>query len=55
MSAFFDLSNHAEVKRNAEAIYSKLADKSMPADATGPWPDEWIALFRRWLDEGCAE
>ncbi|WP_155713679.1 hypothetical protein [Burkholderia stagnalis] len=54
MSGYFDLSNLADVKQNAQDIYGRLQDKSMPADATGPWPDEWIALFQRWINEGCA-
>jgi hypothetical protein len=49
----FDLKSCADVTANAEDIYARLADKSMPADQTRPWPDEWIALFRRWIDEGC--
>lgn len=52
MQATFDLKAYADVKANAEEIYARLADKSMPADATRPWPDEWITLFRRWIDEG---
>ena len=54
MSGMIKLDDYNDVKANAEDIYSRLADKSMPADNTGPWPNEWIALFRRWIDEGCA-
>lgn len=50
----FDLASYASVKQHAAGIYSRLADKSMPKDAGKPWPDEWIALFKRWMDEGCA-
>ncbi|MFG2103315.1 hypothetical protein ACIBXA_29740 [Micromonospora echinaurantiaca] len=46
----FDLSDHADVCAWAEAIHERLADGSMPCDA--PWPDEDVALFRRWIDEG---
>jgi hypothetical protein len=53
MSGMIDLKSYDEVRLNAEGIYVRLADKSMPADASAPWPDEWIALFRRWIDEGC--
>jgi hypothetical protein len=52
MNYAFDLSQCDEVKANAEAIYSRLADGSMPCD--GAWPADRIALFRRWVDEGCA-
>ena len=55
MAGYFDLYSHAEVAQNAEGIYMRLEDKSMPLDESGPWPNEWIALFRRWIDEGCAE
>ncbi len=55
MAGYFDLDSYAEVKQNAEAIYARLNDKSMPADDTGPWPEEWITLFKRWIDEGYAE
>jgi hypothetical protein len=46
----FDLSAFEDVKANAEAIYRRVADGSMPCDAA--WPDERIALFRRWIDDG---
>jgi len=48
----FDLSQYDDVKTNAAAIYSRLADGSMPCD--GAWPADRIALFRQWVDEGCA-
>jgi hypothetical protein len=47
-----DLSSHAEVKAKAEAIYARLADGSMPCD--DPWPQERLAIFKRWMDEGMA-
>lgn len=53
MSPYLDLGSYDEVKANAETIYSRVKDGSMPADDTAPWPDEWISLFRRWIDEGC--
>jgi hypothetical protein len=46
----FDLSNYDDVKTNADGIYERLADGSMPCD--GAWPDDHIALFRQWMDEG---
>jgi hypothetical protein len=51
MDFAFDLSDYEAVKANAEGIYERLADGSMPCDAA--WPDERVALFRRWIDEGC--
>jgi hypothetical protein len=48
------LDDYNAMKANAELVFTRLSDKSMPADNTRPWPDEWIALFRRWIDEGTA-
>ena len=52
MKYAFDLSRHEDVKANAEGIYKRVADGSMPCD--GAWPADRIALFRRWVDEGSA-
>jgi hypothetical protein len=52
MKYAFDLSRHEDVKANAEGIYERVADGSMPCD--GAWPADQIALFRRWVDEGSA-
>ena len=48
----FDLSQYIDVKDNAESIYQRLQDQSMPCDE--PWPPERLALFRQWIDEGSA-
>jgi hypothetical protein len=50
MSWAFDLASYDEVRDNAEAIYEKLSEGSMPCD--GPWPDESVATFRAWIDAG---
>lgn len=47
-----DLSSYAEVKAQAENIYARLLDRTMPCD--GAWPEERMALFKRWMDEGMA-
>jgi hypothetical protein len=47
-----DLSSYKEVKAQAKEIYARIADGSMPCDE--PWPDERLALFKRWMDEGMA-
>ena len=47
-----DLSSYADVKEQAENIYSRVADGSMPCDE--PWPEDRIALFKQWMDEGMA-
>jgi hypothetical protein len=54
MAGMIDLFSYADVKSNAEGIYNRLADGTMPADDSGPWPNEWVELFRRWIDEGCS-
>ncbi|GIW06801.1 MAG: hypothetical protein KatS3mg060_1606 [Dehalococcoidia bacterium] len=50
MSFAFDLSDYDQVKANAEGIYSRIADGSMPCDE--PWPPERLALLRQWIDAG---
>ncbi len=47
-----DLSLFTDVKAQAEEIYSRVLDGSMPCDE--PWPKERIAIFKRWMDEGMA-
>jgi len=50
MSFAFDLSSYHDVRANAEVIYDRLADGSMPCD--DPWPDENVNRFRAWIDGG---
>jgi len=47
-----DLSSYEDVKARAEAIYSRLQDGTMPCDA--PWPEDQVAGFKRWMEEGMA-
>ncbi len=47
-----DLSSYADVKAQAQNIYARLLDESMPCDK--PWPQDRIAFFKRWMDEGMA-
>jgi len=51
MSFAFDLREYEDVKAHAEAIYERLDAGTMPCD--GAWPEDQVALFRRWVDEGC--
>jgi hypothetical protein len=48
----FDLSSYEDVRGNAEEIYERLSDGSMPCD--GGWPAPDVERFRRWIDEGLA-
>ena len=50
MSFAFDLSSYEDVRDNAEAIYDRLSDGSMPCD--GEWPAQDVERFRRWIDQG---
>jgi hypothetical protein len=50
MDFAFDLWDYADVSRHADAILERLEDGSMPCDSV--WPDEQVALFRRWVEAG---
>ena len=50
MSFAFDLASYDEVRANAEAIYGRLANGSMPCD--GAWPAADVERFRAWIDAG---
>lgn len=50
----FDLANYLDFKQWGVQNAHRITDKTMPADASNPWPDEWIALCNRWVAEGCA-
>ena len=50
MSFAFNLGSHEDVRMNAEAIYRRLADGSMPCDSR--WPTEQVERFRAWIDAG---
>jgi len=53
MSFAVDLSDYNNVVEHADQILERLEAADMPpADAGGPWPDEWVQLFRRWKDTG---
>ena len=57
-----DLSRYEDVKRSADQIIDRLESidparlmPPPPPRGTGPWPAEWIALFKRWQSEGYPE
>jgi hypothetical protein len=50
MSFAFDLSSYEDVRANAEQIYERLADGTMPCDR--PWPSNDLECFRTWIDNG---
>ncbi len=47
-----DLSSYEQVKARAAEVYARLEDGSMPCDES--WPEERLALFKRWMEEGMA-
>ena len=56
-SVKFDLSDYEDVKAFSNDILKRLKEtddsKVMPPiEDGGPWPEEWIALFERWIDAG---
>jgi hypothetical protein len=52
MSFAFDLASYEDVRANAEEIYERVADGTMPCDAE--WPDDQVTLLRAWIDSGLA-
>jgi hypothetical protein len=48
----FDLRSYDDVRENAEDIWERLDDGSMPCDEE--WPADRVALFRSWIDAGMA-
>jgi hypothetical protein len=52
MSFAFDLASYDDVCENADEIYERVADGTMPCD--GQWPDEQVKLLRAWIDAGRA-
>ena len=52
MSFAFDLHDYDAVAQNADDILQRLESDMPPRVASGPWPEEWIALYKRWIDTG---
>jgi len=53
MLIMFDLWDLEDVREFAPSILSTLESGRMPC--YGAWPEEQIALFKRWMDAGMAE
>ncbi len=53
MSFGLNLGDYTDVKNNAGVIYDRVKEESMPCD--GPWNDEKISLFKKWIDTGMNE
>lgn len=58
MAWFCDLSKFEDVRDNAQNILDRLKGKGgapmPPPTAGGPWNADNIALFQKWIDDGCA-
>lgn len=50
MASTFDLSDYDHVRTHAESIFAAVSEGSMPCD--GVWSQEWISLFKQWMDAG---
>ena len=46
----FDLWSYDDVRVRADLILKRLSAGSMPCD--GAWPQDRVALFRRWVEGG---
>nr|QBK86471.1 MAG: hypothetical protein LCMAC102_02660 [Marseillevirus LCMAC102] len=53
MSFGLNLGDYTDVKNNANVIYDRVKEGSMPCD--GAWNDEKIALFKKWIGSGMKE
>jgi hypothetical protein len=52
----FDLWDYDQLVEHAAQVETRLTASGVsmmpPAADGGPWPDEWVELFRRWRDSG---
>ena len=48
--ANFDLWRRDDVAEHSQDILGRLEDGSMPCDQA--WPNEQVAVFRRWVEAG---
>ena len=46
------LDDYDYVARNANVLYARLADGSMPPPPFGPWQAAQLAVFKGWIDAG---
>jgi hypothetical protein len=59
MSKAFNLANYDDVKTHAAIIYDRIRGiggsvmPPPPPRGEGPWPQERIELFAKWMSDGC--
>jgi len=51
-SPYSCMESYEEAKAQAQKICARIEDGSMPCDE--PCPEERLALFKRWMEEGMA-
>jgi hypothetical protein len=47
-----DLWDYDKVVAQSDEILARLESDMPPTATGGPWPDEWVELFRRWTTTG---
>jgi hypothetical protein len=50
-----DLSDYDSVVANKDAIFARVSSHSMPRPPSPPWSDDFIAIFKTWMDKGCPQ
>lgn len=50
-----DLTDYETVKINAGMIYGQISNGLMPPAPYGSLPQDQVALFKQWMDDGCPE
>jgi hypothetical protein len=48
----FDMWDYDQLVQHAETFADRAAVDMPPPASGGPWPDEWVQLFRRWMATG---
>jgi len=48
----FDLWDYDQLVQHAEKFADRAAVDMPTTGSGGPWPDEWVQLFRRWMTRG---
>jgi hypothetical protein len=48
----FDMWDYGQLVQHAEAFADRAAVDMPPVDSGGPWPEEWVRLFRQWMATG---
>jgi hypothetical protein len=52
MRAAIDLTSYEDVVKHAGDILKRVATDMPTVQTGGPWPPEFVAIFKRWMDEG---